>query len=135
MKRFALLFAVVALVATACSDSVEDATDAYCDDLSALSTALGEVSTLNASSTVDDVQNVADNISDAYDDVVSSAANVDDAVTSEIDSARSDFQSSVSSISSDASVSEALTDLQTAGQTYAAAVQSTLSKVDCSSSS
>jgi hypothetical protein len=135
MKRFVLSFAVVALVATACSSSVEDATEAYCDDLEALGTALGEVSSLSATSSVDDVQDVADDISDAYDDVVSSAADVDDAVTSEIDSARSDFQSSVSAISSDSSVAEALTDLQTAGQTYAAAVQSTLSKVDCSSSS
>lgn len=134
MKRFVLLFAVVALVATACSDSVEDATDAYCDDLSALSSALGEVSTLNASSTVDDVQKVGDDISDAYDDVVSSAANVDGAVTSEIDSASSDFQSSVSSISSDSSVADALSDLQTAGQAYTTAVQNTLSQVNCSSS-
>lgn len=134
MKRLAVFVAVLALVATACSDSVEDATDAYCDDLSTLASALGEVSSLSATSTVDDVQDIADDISDAYDDVVSSAANVDDAVTSEIDSARSDFQSSVSSISSDSSVADALADLQTAGQTYAAAVQSTLSKVDCSSS-
>lgn len=131
MKRLIALALAATMVVAACSSSTEDAVGEYCDDLGTLQTALQSVSTLSASSSVDDVNAVGDSIKDAYNDVVSSADGVDDAVTSEIEDAQKAFSDSVNAISGDASVSDALADLQAAEQTYVAAVDAAVSKVSC----
>lgn len=131
MKRLIALALAATMVVAACSSSTEDAVGDYCDDLGTLQAALQSVSTLSASSSVDDVNAVGDSIKDAYNDVVSSADGVDDAVTSEIEAAQKTFTDSVNAISGDASVSDALADLQAAEQTYVAAVDAAVSKVSC----
>ena len=132
MKKLVALALATTLVVAACSSSTEDAVDTYCDDLGTLKTSLQEVGTLSATSSVDDVNGVADDIKSAYDDVVSSASGVDDAVVSEIQAAQQTFQDSVNAISGDASVSDALAQLQAAEQTYEASVNAAFAKVNCS---
>ncbi len=135
MKRLIAFVAVAALALAACSSSVEDATEAYCDDLESLAGAIASVNSLSATSSVDDFQDTADDISDAFDDVRSSAADVEDAVTDEIDSARSDFRDAVEDIDSSESLAAGIENVQAAAVAYVDAVNATLAKVDCSSSS
>jgi hypothetical protein len=135
MKRLIVFVAVAALALAACSTSVEDATAAYCDDLEALASSLGSVSSLSASSSIEDFEDTADAIGDAFDDVKSSAADVDGAVTDEIDSARSDFRDAVGDISDSDSLADGIAGVQAAATAYVDAVASTISKVDCSASS
>jgi Iap family predicted aminopeptidase len=135
MRRLIAFVAVAALALTACSSSVEDATEAYCDDLETLAGAIASVNSLSATSSVDDFQDTADDISNAFDDVRSSAADVEDAVTDEIDSARSDFRDAVEDIDSSESLAAGIENVQAAAVAYVDAVNATLAKVDCSSSS
>jgi len=135
MKRLVAFVAVGALVLTACSTSVEDATATYCEDLEKLAEALQSVSSLSAGSSIEDFQDTADDIGDAFEDVRSSAADVEGSVTDEIDSARSDFRDAVDDISDSDSLADGIAGVQSAATAYVAAVQSTLSKVDCSASS
>jgi ABC-type transporter Mla subunit MlaD len=135
MKRLIAFVAVAALALAACSSSVEDATEAYCDDLETLAGAIASVNSLSATSSVDDFQDTADDISDAFDDVRSSAADVEGAVTDEIDSARSDFRDAVEDIDSSESLAAGIENVQAAAVAYVDAVNATLAKVDCSSSS
>jgi Iap family predicted aminopeptidase len=135
MKRLIAFVAVAALALAACSSSVEDATEAYCDDLETLAGAIASVNSLSATSSVDDFQDTADDISNAFDDVRSSAADVEDAVTDEIDSARSDFRDAVEDIDSSESLAAGIENVQAAAVAYVDAVNATLAKVDCSSSS
>jgi len=131
MKKLVALAVAATFVVAACSSSTEDAVGTYCDDLGTLQTSLQEVGTLSATSSVDDVNAVADDIQSAYDDVVSSADGVDDAVVSEIQAAQDTFADSVNGISGDASVADALSQLQAAEETYNASVDAALAKVDC----
>ena len=132
MKRILVLVMAAAFVVAACS-STEDAVDAYCDDLSSLASALQEGQSLTASSTVDDVQQVRDDVTSAYDDAVSSAQDVDDAVTGEIQSAQQAFSDAVGAIPDDSSVSDGLAAVQTAWTQYVSAVDAAISQVNCSS--
>jgi hypothetical protein len=134
MKRLIAFVAVAALALAACSSSVEDATEAYCNDLETLAGAIASVNSLSATSSVDDFQDTADDISNAFDDVRSSAADVEDAVTDEIDSARSDFRDAVEDIDSSESLAAGIENVQAAAVAYVDAVNATLAKVDCSSS-
>lgn len=133
MKKLVALAMAATFVVAACSSSTEDAVDTYCDDLGTLQTSLQEVGNLSATSSVDDVNAVADDIKSAYDDVVSSADGVDNAVVSEVEAAQKTFSDSVDAISGDASVADALTQLQAAEDAYASSVNAALAKVSCSS--
>lgn len=135
MKRLIAFVVVATLALSACSSSVEDATEAYCDDLETLAGAIASVNSLSATSSIEDFQDTADDISDAFDDVRSSAADVEGAVTDEIDSARSDFRDAVDDIDDSDSLSAGIADVQAAAVAYVDAVNATLAKVDCSSSS
>ncbi len=134
MKRLIVFVAVAALALAACSSSVEDATEAYCNDLETLAGAIASVNSLSATSSVDDFEDTADDISNAFDDVRSSAADVEGAVTDEIDSARSDFRDAVEDIDSSESLAAGIENVQAAAVAYVDAVNATLAKVDCSSS-
>lgn len=132
MKKLMALLMATTFVVAACS-STEDAVDKYCDDLSDLKSAVQDAGSLTASSSVDDVNDASEKITKAYDAVISSASGVTDAVTSDIEDAQQTYVDTVNGLSGDSSVSDALSDLQTAQATYASSVESTLSQVSCSS--
>jgi len=64
--------------------------------------------------------------------VKSDASDVANVKMSELDSSRDTFNSSVQSVSNDASVSDALSTVSSSAQALASSVKSTLSGPDCS---
>jgi hypothetical protein len=135
MRKILIMVLAFGLLAVACSDSQEDAEAALCDNLADLGSAIQSAASLDpATATVDDVNNAADAIQSAWSDVESSAEDVDNIRLDNTESAFNDFESTVSGISGDSSIPDALTQVSQAAGTLQSQVDSINSELDCSSS-
>jgi PBP1b-binding outer membrane lipoprotein LpoB len=133
MKKILALVLAMAFVVAACSSSTEDSVETYCDDLGTLQTSLQSLAALDATATIDQVNEAKDAVKSAYDATVASAQDVDDAVLSDLEDAQGTWQDSIDAIPGDATVDQALQALQAADATYLTSVNSTMEKVSCSS--
>jgi hypothetical protein len=122
-----------ALVLGACSDdeTEEEATSSYCSDLAALGTALNAYGDLNASSTIDEVEQAQEDVADAYQAVQDSAADVADARLDDLEAAYDELAASVNDISGDDTVGEAITNIATQANAVEAARADLFSSADC----
>jgi len=133
MKRMIVLVAVAAFVVAACSSGLDQATQAYCDDLATLRTSIEKVATLSADSTVEDVASIRDEIADAYVEVAMSSVDLEDAVTEDIVGAQQDFDEAIEAIPDGTTIGDAADDVKAAQADYIAALKDTMSKLSCDS--
>jgi hypothetical protein len=120
---------------TACSDddpSEEEATTAYCSDLTALGAALNAYADLSVSSTIDEVEEAQDNVTDAYDEVLSSAEDVADARVDDLEAAYDDLASAVDDVSGEDTVGEAITTIAAQANAVETARADLFSSAGCS---
>jgi len=112
----AVIAAILSLAAIACSDdddaSVDDAQAVLCGDLESLDASLQALANLSSDSTVDDLKSARDDVGTAMDDVRSSAEDVQDAKVDELDSAYSELDNAITDVDDEATLSEALAELQ-----------------------
>jgi hypothetical protein len=129
------MMAGAALVLGACDDdpSEEEATTAYCDDLSALGDALNVYADLGVDSTIDDVEQAQDDVADAYEAVQDSAADVADARLDDLEGAYDSLASSVDDISGEDTVGEAITTIASQANAVEAARADLVSSANCAS--
>ena len=108
------LAAVLLLAACEGNPSESEAEEAFCEDLANLQTSLTAVNSMGASASVDDFNEVADQVKSDFDSLQSSTedlANTRPEVEA-LESAINDLDSAVDDLSGDATLSEALTSLQ-----------------------
>jgi hypothetical protein len=138
MKRVLAAVFVATLVVSACSSpSLEEAQDAFCDDLSTLFETMGGITgepNIEPTTSVEDVKSYAGDVADAYEDVVSSAQDLDEAVFDQIETLNADFEEAVDSIPDDATLIEFFEQFAQARAAYVTAVGATLNS-DCSDDS
>jgi hypothetical protein len=133
MKKLIALVLAMAFVVAACSSSTEDSVQTYCDDLGTLQTSLQSLAALDATATIDQLNDAKDAVKTAYDATVASAQDVDDAVLSELEDAEGTWEDAIGAIPGDATVEQALQSLQAADAAYLTSVNGTMDKVACSS--
>lgn len=125
-----ILVAVLGIAAVACSDdkSEEELNAALCADLDALQAADAAYDTLGTDSTLDDLKSVNSAYASALDDVADSARDVGSVRVEGINAAYGDLNQTVADLSSDATISEGLTAIESAvvaiGDAYVAAFAS-----------
>jgi hypothetical protein len=107
MRRLLPLALAVALLTVACSTSVDEAEEAYCDSVQTWFNALTVVRALTPTSTVDESKEAVEAMESAYDDVVAAAEDYSDARISEIESALEDFGRAIEEIPDSATLVEA----------------------------
>ena len=116
---------------------MEEAQDAFCDDLSTLFETMGGITGepyIEPTTSVEDVKSYADDVADAYEDVVSTAQDLNEAVFDQIETLNADFQEAVDSIPDDGTLIEFFEQFAQATSAYVTAVGATLNS-DCSDDS
>lgn len=111
--------AAAGLLVTGCSQSTEEASEAYCasvDQLDAELVALQTLITENA--TKEEVSDQAEEVRDAYDDTRDASGDLGESVQDEAGDAYDAFQDTVSDIPDDATVTQALDVYAAAAQAY-----------------
>lgn len=128
----ALLLAATTL--TACSsETVEDASTAYCDQVDTLTTELESLRTLVATdATVDELADQRSAVQDAFAATQEAADDLDEAVRSAADDANSSFRSSVGDIPTDVALSEAAGKYDQASEAYLSELASIATEAGCS---
>jgi hypothetical protein len=121
--KLKIVGAIVALTlvggfAVACEDdddepSADEATAQLCSDLSSLQVALGNLRSITADSTVDELEAARDDVQSALEDVRSSAEDVEEAEIAAVEDAYADLDSAVNDVEGDQSVGAALEDIAT----------------------
>jgi len=130
MRRLVPLVLAIALLTVACSASVDEAEEAYCESVQTWFDALAVVRALTPTSTVDDSREAVGAMEAAYEDVVAAAEEYSDARISEIESALEDFEQAIDDIPGSATLAEADAAREAAYVTLFGAVRSTLD-TDC----
>jgi hypothetical protein len=126
MRRLFAVALAVALLAVACSTSVDEAEEAYCDSAQTWLDALGTVRALTPTSTGDEAREAVEVMNSAFDDLVAAAAEYSDARISEIQSATEAFEGTIDDIPDSATLIEADLARESAYVTLFATVRSTL---------
>lgn len=126
MRRLLPLALTVVLLTAACSTSVGEAEEAYCESVQTWFDALTVVRALTPTSTVDESKDAVEAMNSAYDDVVAAAEDYSDARISEIESATTDFESAIDDIPDSATLIEADLARDAAYVTLFGTVRSTL---------
>ena len=117
------------------SASAAHAASSYCSDVSALKSSVSSLMALDpTSASKSDYQDDLNQVDSDWDAVKSSASDVASTAESQLEDAWNTFQKSVSDVPSDASVSDALNDIKSAGDTLESDAQAALTAPDCSSS-
>ena len=125
--------AAAGLLITGCSQSTEDASEAYCSSVDNLEAELAELQTLiSSNATKEEVSDQADNVRDAYEETGNASEDLSSAVKDEASGAYDDFEQTVSDIPDDASVSEALDGYADAAQAYVQDLASIAEGAGCS---
>jgi hypothetical protein len=126
MRRLLPVVLAVALSAVACSSSVDETQEAYCDSVEAWVDALADVQALTATSTQEDSQAAVEAMESAFDGVVGASADYADAQLSDIESAVAEFESAIDDIPDSATLEEAAAARDDAYEALFASVKSTL---------
>lgn len=127
---------VVAVVATrGGGDDSQEAQQNLCDSISALETSLTGLASLSLQgSSSSDFQDAFAEIQGTWDDVKSAAGDVKDVNADALQSSWDNFKAAVEGVPDNASVSEALSSVASAGTALAGTLQSTLQGLTCNSS-
>jgi hypothetical protein len=129
------LIAAGSLALVACSDdddpSSEEATTAFCSDLTELGTALSAYGDLTVDSTIEEVEDAQADVADAYNAVIDSAGDVTEARVDDLESAFDDLASSVDDISGEDTVGEAITTIATQAEAVEDARADLVSSAGC----
>ena len=126
MRRLFFVALTVGLLTAACSSSVDETQEAYCDSTEAWVDALTEVQALTPASTEEESKAAVEAMLSAFDDVVSASDDYADAQLSDIESARAEFESAIDDIPSSANDEEAVAARDDAYEALFASVRSTL---------
>ena len=101
--------AVLALLVAGCSQSLDEATAEYCNDLDALRAEAAQFQELVAgNATVAEITAQARAVSDAYQEVRAAGQDVGQAISEQVDDAYSAYQDQVDQIPADTSLSDAV---------------------------
>ena len=92
MRRLLALALAVALLAVACSSSVDETQEAYCDSAETWVEALAAARALTPTSSGEESKATVDAMRSAFDDLVAASAEYADAKLSEIESALAEFE-------------------------------------------
>ena len=126
MKRLLPIALSVALLVVACSSSVDEAQEAYCDSAETWVESLIALQTLTPTSTREETQEAVEAMESAYDDVLAAAEDYSDAQISEIDAALEEFESPPDGIPEFDTLAEAEIYLDNLYDDLLASVRSTL---------
>ena len=128
-----ILVAVLGIAAVACSDDPSEAelTIALCRDLTDLQVAGAAYDTLSADSSLDDLRSVNSAYALALDDVVDSAKDLGNVRMEGINAAYGDLNQTVADFSSDTTISEGLTAIESAVGAVGDAYGELFVGVDC----
>ena len=125
----------LAVVLGIASNSQTVAEKQYCSALESLQSEVSTLQNLDPSTTSKEtLQTTFDAIQTDWGDVKSAAQNVANLDENSLDDAWNNFESAFKNIPSDASVSDAQSDVKTQADALQSAIKSTESSVDCSSS-
>jgi hypothetical protein len=84
----------------------------FCTDLANLETAVAQLDSISASSTVDSAEQARDDVEDALNEVRSSARNLAEVRVDQLEDAYEDFDSAVDQVSGDQTLGEAASTLR-----------------------
>lgn len=133
-SRFVLVcaFTAAAGVLTACgSDSAEDNAAAACDSYSELTSAMAKVTTLSATSTVDDVRAVREAVDEAYDDFADDLKDVASDRLDTLDEAYDAFDKTAEDMPGDTSIGQAVETLVAQATTIETAESGLAEELGC----
>jgi len=134
MRRAGIVLAAMSLplLAACSSDSVEDSSAEFCNDLTTLEAEVTSMKSLVASNaTLEQIQDQEDVVADAWSDVRDSAENLNSAVSDDAESAADDFQSALGDIPGDATLTEAAPQYDAAVEAYLQSLAGISSEADC----
>jgi methyl-accepting chemotaxis protein len=108
--------------------------ESFCSSLTTLESSLQALEALEpTAASKEDYDNAVSEVDDDWDQVKSDASDLAD-VTSDLGSAWEDFTSALDNVPDDASVSDAVSGVASAAQTFGSTVQATLTGPDCATS-
>lgn len=115
------------------TETVDEASSAYCEQIDNLRSELESLRALVATdATVDEVNEQRDAVRDAYDATVSASENLDEAVSNEASGAQDSFEGAVGDIPTDVPVSEAAGQYTEATDAYVTELASIATQAGCS---
>jgi len=124
---------VVVAVVSNRGDSQAQARESFCSSVDTLQSSVSSLLGLSpTSASKDDYENALDQVEDDWDAVSDDASDLAGATGDQLEDAWDSFESALDAVPDDASVSDALSDVASAGKTFASSVASTLSGPDCS---
>ena len=138
MKRASLvllgLFTASVLVFVACDDepTQQEANEQFCDDTAEFIASLRVIRDLDPESTIEEIQEARDRAVDAHEDMVASAEGVVDARLDDLQTAWADLQSAVQGLDDDATLEQALDDVDDELDEASSEAAQVLNDVDCS---
>jgi hypothetical protein len=133
MMLFAVGVAVAAFGLAACDDepTQAEANEAFCDAAANYVAALRDLRDLDQDSTVDELEDTRDQVASLYDEMVEAAAGVAEVQLDEVDEARNDLRDAVDSISGEATLGEALDEVDDEITNVVSELSQVLNDVDC----
>ena len=124
---------LVAIIANNGGQSQASAQQSFCSSVDTLQSSVSNLLGLSpTSASKDDYENALDHVQSDWDAVEDDASDLADVTTDQLEDAWDSFDSALDGVSDDASVSDALSEIASAGKTFASSVASTLSGPDCS---
>jgi len=126
LRRLFFVVLAVALLTAACSSSVDETQEAYCDSTEAWVDALTEVQALTPASTGEESKAAVEAMQLAFDNVVAASADYADAQLSEIESAVAEFERTIDDGGGSGTDEEAAAARNDAFEALLASVRSTL---------
>lgn len=126
--------ALASLVASGCGESVQDAEQALCADLSTLNASVTTLAALNADSSVAEFKQAAQNVRSSWRDVEDSANNLGDSRFDHVKDSWDDFKDEIDDVDDQDSLAEALTEIRDAAATFEASESKIVSGLNCTSS-
>ena len=122
MKKLSLLIALILLLATllsACgTESTGDAKTAFCDTLPPLNTAVHNVKSIDANTTVDQAKQYGKDLEEAWSNTKNAAANLREAQINDIEQAYNEMKSQIDGITGDDTLAGAQAQIQTSAQKF-----------------
>lgn len=107
------------------------ATASFCQSLTQLNTAIGTASSVNASTTVNQAKEAANNVQKAWDDTKKAAANLQSARVNDLQQAYDNFRKTVDSVPGSATLGDSATQVASAASTFRTTAQATMRDVNC----
>lgn len=138
-KRLLVLGAVVAagllLLLAACEDepTQAEAEQQFCDDVGAYLAALGALRDIDKSTTVDEFDQLRENVKTTHANMVASAEELKDVRLDDLEEAEDNLRSAIDDIDDDQSLQEARGSIQDEVDEVAKQMSQVLNDVDCGS--